>query len=90
MRSDPIYKIAHIHDLVVSQPYRRKRIGSRLLNVARQWARDHHLVQIMAEMQTKNYPGILFCQQAGLEFCGFNDHYFPNQDIAVFFSQTLR
>jgi hypothetical protein len=42
------------------------------------------------EIQTKNYPGIIFCQQRGFAFCGFNDRLFPNQDIAVFFSQALR
>ncbi len=90
MRNNPVYSIAQVHDLVVSRPYRGKRIATRLLNVARQWARERHLVRITIEVQTKNHPAILFCQQAGLEFCGFNDHYFPNQDIAVFFSQSLR
>jgi GNAT superfamily N-acetyltransferase len=90
LRSDPSYDLAHIHDLIVSRPYRRHRIGTRLLNVARQWAREHNLKQLTIELQTKNHPAALFCQQAGLRFCGFNDHYFPNQDIAIFFCQTLR
>lgn len=90
MRVDPIYQIAQMQDLVVSRPFRRHKIGSRLFAVARQWAREHNLVQLTAEVQTRNYPAILFCQQMGLAFCGFNDHYFPNQDIAVFFSGSLR
>lgn len=90
MRSDQAYGLAHIHDLVVARPYRRHRIGTRLLNAARQWAREHNLRQITVELQTKNVPGIAFCQQAGFKFCGFNDHYFPNRDIAVFFCQALR
>ncbi len=90
MRSDPIYQIARVMDLVISRPYRQHRIATRLLTVARQWAREHGLVQLTMEIQTKNYPAIVFCQQRGLVFCGFNDQYFPSQDIAVFFSQTLR
>ena len=90
MRSDPVFRIAHLHDLVISQPYRRNKVGSRLLNVARQWARQRQLVHLAAELQTQNYPGILFCQHAGLTFSGFNDHYFPNRDIAVFFTEALR
>lgn len=90
MRIDPVHHIALIQDLVVSQPFRRQHIGSRLLNVARQWARERKMLRLTAETPTKNYPGIQFCQSAGLVFCGFNDHYFLNQDIAVFFSQTLR
>jgi len=89
MHSDPVYGIARVIDLVVSRPYRQQRIATRLLNIARQWAREHHLAQMMIEIQTKNYPGIQFCQQRGFTFCGFNDQYFPNQDIAVFFGQSL-
>ena len=90
MRRDEAYQIALIQDIVVSYPYRRQHIGTRLMSIARQWAKEHHLQQLMIENQTKNYPGIIFCQQNGFAFCGFNDQYFPNQDIAIFFSQSLR
>lgn len=90
MRQDFSHRIALVQDIVVSRPYRRRRIGSRLLRVARQWAQERDLNQFMVETQTKNYPGIQFCLRAGLTFCGFNDQYFDNQDIAVFFGQPLR
>lgn len=90
MHSNPVQRIAHLQDLVISQPFRRRRVGSRLLQVARQWARNHDLIRLTAELETRNYPGILFCQHAGLAFCGFNDHYFPSRDIAVFFTESLR
>jgi ribosomal protein S18 acetylase RimI-like enzyme len=89
MRNDPIYGIARIHDLVVTLPLRRQRIGTRLLTIARQWAKEHQLNSMMLEVATQNYPGIVFAQQSSFSFCGYNDHYFPNQDIAVFFSQSL-
>ncbi|MBZ0277334.1 MAG: GNAT family N-acetyltransferase [Anaerolineae bacterium] len=90
MYSDPVYRTAWIQSLVVGRPYRRCGIASRLLNVTRQWAQEHHLNRMTIETQTKNYPAILFCQQAGFEFCGFNDQYFPDRDIALFFSQVVR
>lgn len=90
LRPDPIHAIALVQDIVVAPSYRRQNIGTRLLNVARKWAMEKRLKQLTIETQTKNYPAILFCQKAGLTFCGFNDHYFQNQDIAVFFSQSLR
>lgn len=90
MRSDLISRTAHVYDLVVARAFRRRHVGTRLLNVARQWARQRQLVRMTIEVQTRNYPGILFCQQSGFQFSGFNDHYLPNQDIAVFFSQSLR
>jgi GNAT superfamily N-acetyltransferase len=89
-RHDSVYQIAHIQDLVISRPYRQRRIGTKLLNIARQWARECGLLLLTVEVQTRNYPAITFCQHSGLIFSGFNDHYFPDQDIAVFFSQSLR
>ena len=90
MRHDPVYRAARIQDVVVSSPYRRHHIGTRLVNIARQWAKEHGLVRVTIENNTQNHPGIAFCQQLGFKFCGFDDQYFPNQDIAVFFSQSLR
>lgn len=90
MRCDPVYSAALIQDLVVSRPYRRRRIATRLVHVARQWAKEHHLTQMTIESYTRNYPGIAFCKAAGFTFCGYNDQYYPNQDIAVFFGQSLR
>jgi GNAT superfamily N-acetyltransferase len=89
MHSESVYRGAWIHDVVVSLPYRRRRIGTRLVNVARHWAKEQGLTRITIENQTQNYPGITFCQQLGFKFCGYNDQYFPNHDIAVFLSQTV-
>lgn len=90
MRNDPAYQIGWLQDVVVSAPYRHGRIGSRLVNIARIWAKEHGLIQVTAEVHTRNYPAIAFCQQVGFKFCGFNDRYFPNHDIAVFFTQPVR
>lgn len=90
MRSDTVHHIALLQDIVVAPAYRRHQIATRLLNIARQWARENDHLRLTMETQTKNYPSIQFCQANGLNFCGFNDHYFPNGDIAVFFTQSLR
>lgn len=87
---NPVYYHATIHDLVVSRPFRRAKVGSSLLRIARMWAQEQYTKRLYIETQTKNFPAIQFCQAKGFTFCGFNDHYFPDQDIAVFFSQTLR
>ena len=90
MRHDTGHGLAIIQDIVVSRPFRRYKIGSRLLKVARKWAMEHGLSALQVETRSKNHPAILFCQYSGLNFCGFNDQYFKNQDIAVFFGQSLR
>jgi GNAT superfamily N-acetyltransferase len=84
------HSIAWVGDLIVDRPLRRRGIGTALLQAASQWGRDHHLARLVAEVQTKNYPAIRFCQSRGMTFCGYTDHYWPSQDIALFFGQSLR
>ena len=89
MHIDAIGSKGWIQDLVVGRPFRRRRIGSALLEQAIRWAELRHIGRLTLEMQTKNYPGMQFAQAKGFVFCGFNDHYYTNQDIAVFFSKKL-
>ncbi|MCZ7547089.1 MAG: GNAT family N-acetyltransferase [Anaerolineae bacterium] len=78
-----------VRDLAVEEGWRRRGIGGALLKAARQWARENDLSRLTVETQTKNYPAICFCEKYGLTFCGFNDQYYPNQDIALFFAQRV-
>ena len=89
MRVNPAGTTGLVHDLVVHAPLRHRRIGSALLDQATRWARLKKLGQLSIEMQTKNFPAISFVQKHGFGFCGYNDHYYPNQDIALFFSKNL-
>jgi len=82
--------IAWVSDLVVDRPRRRRGIGTALLQAAARWGRNHNLMRLVIEIQTKNYPAIRFCRSRGLAFCGYNDHYWPSQDIALFFGESLR
>jgi len=82
--------IAWVGDLVVDRPWRRRGIGTALLQAAGQWGRDHDLMRLVVEVQTKSYPAIRFCRSRGLTFCGYSDHYWPSQDIALFFGESLR
>jgi len=90
MHVNQLYRIGLVQNVLVSRPYRRKGIAARMVKIATAWAKEHGLTSLMIETQTKNYPGIAFCEAAGFAFCGFNDRYFPNRDIAVFFSQSVR
>ncbi len=80
---------AWISDLVVAKKMRRQGIGRALLAEATQWARTENSSWLIAEAQTKNYPALSFYQKQGLSFCGFQDRYYPNQDIAVFLSRSI-
>jgi GNAT superfamily N-acetyltransferase len=86
----PWQQTAWATNLAVGPEYRRRGIATALVRQARLWARDHGSRAILAEANTKNYPALSLYRKLGFEFCGFNDHYYPNQDIALFFVQQLR
>jgi GNAT superfamily N-acetyltransferase len=81
--------IAWVSDLVVDRPIRRQGIGTALLQAAAEWGYENGLVRLVSELQTKNYPAMQFYQSRGMSFCGYNDHYWPSQDIALFFGRSL-
>ena len=89
MRVDENSPIAYLQDIVIDKPYRRRSLGSRLAHVARVWASEYSLRQVLFEIPTTNFPCILFARALGFSFCGFNDHHFANREIALFFSLSI-
>lgn len=79
-----------VTDLVVILRLRRQGIGSALVLAAQEWGRQHHSHRIVMEMQPKNYSAIHLAQKLGFDFCGYNDRYYANHDIALFFAKPLR
>lgn len=79
-------RLAWIHYLIVASDLRRRRVGSQLLREAVTWASDKKLRAVMANVSTKNHPATAFLQKHGFAFCGFNDRYYHNRDIALFFA----
>lgn len=80
---------AWITDLVVDKESRRRGIGGALLNAAQDWASSRSDRDIFLEMTSKNYPAIRLALKFGFEFCGYNDHYYVTQDVALFFGRSL-
>lgn len=87
---EPWQGMGWVANLAVEPAYRRRGIATTLMRNASQWAREQGLQGMVVEATTKNYPAICLYQKLGFKFCGFNDHYYPNQDIALFFVQLLR
>lgn len=77
-------------DLAVLRRLRRQGIGSALVLAAQEWGRQHDSRRIVMEMQPKNHPTIHLAQKLGFDFCGYNDRYYANHDIALFFAKSLR
>jgi ribosomal protein S18 acetylase RimI-like enzyme len=78
-----------VADLVVAPEYRRGGIATQLLQAGQAWALQAGLRRLIVETQTRNYPAINLLQRSGFSFCGYNDRYYTNQDIAVFFALNL-
>jgi GNAT superfamily N-acetyltransferase len=81
---------AWARNLAVAPPLRRRGIGTALVQSAADWLGQQNVGQLLLEMTTKNYPAICFAQKLGFSFCGYNDRYYTNQDIALFFAKSLR
>lgn len=83
-------KTTWVTDLVVLRRQRRQGIGTALIMASQEWAIQKNNRRIILEMQPKNYPAITLALKLGFDLCGYNDHYYTNQDIALFFSKGLR
>ncbi|MCZ2122682.1 MAG: GNAT family N-acetyltransferase [Anaerolineales bacterium] len=82
--------VVWVTDLVVADGARRKGVASALLTAGQDWATSRAHGRYILEMQSKNLPAIRFAQKNGFEFCGYNDHYYLTQDVALFFSKLLK
>jgi GNAT superfamily N-acetyltransferase len=82
--------VAWVTDMVVVPDMRRHGVGTALLMAAQDWASGRGARRVMVEMQSKNYPAIRLAQKHGYEFCGYNDHYYTTQDVALFFARILK
>lgn len=78
-----------ISHLVVDRPHRRRGIATAMLRASVLWARKEGLSRLLIGVQTKNYPAICFLEKNGFVFCGFNDRYYINRDIALFYSLRI-
>ncbi len=78
-----------ISDLVVDLRFRQQGIGANLLRAAQSWSQERGYQRLFFEMQSKNYPAIELARKLGLRFSGYSDHYYPDDDIALFFVAAL-
>lgn len=81
---------AWVNDLAVSQNLRRKGIATALVLASQEWAIRRGLRRMILEMQSKNHAAIRLAIKLAFEFGGYSDHYYSNQDIALFFATYLR
>ena len=79
-----------ITDLVTDAPHRREGVATKLLATARRWCQEQGLSRLTMEMQSKNYPSLNLVRKLGFVLSGYHDKYYPDQEIALFFTLSLR
>jgi GNAT superfamily N-acetyltransferase len=79
-----------LRDIVVAKKHRHQGIGTGLVLAAKNWAVQRGFRRISMEMPSKNYPAIRLAMKLGFEFSGYNDAFYSNKDIALFFSRFLK
>jgi len=89
-RQQPASDVAWVTDIVVAPHQRRKGAGSALLTATQAWALERGVHRLMLEMQSKNQAFIRLAQKFGYDFCGYNDQYYPTQDVALFFGRVIK
>ena len=82
--------VAFVTDIVVVPTQRRKGAASALLAATQTWALERGVQRLILEMQSKNHGCIRLAQKFGYDFCGYNDQYYPTQDVALFFGRALK
>ncbi|MFN3309118.1 MAG: GNAT family N-acetyltransferase [Anaerolineales bacterium] len=79
-----------INDLVVARPVRHQGIARTLVFAAEEWAMTKEQKRMVLEMQSRNDPAIQMAQKIGFDFCGFQESYYANGDVALFFARSIR
>ena len=83
------HRQARIGDLVVTPAFRRKGIGAKLLEHAIVWCLRRNVEQVVLECTLKAQPAIAFAQKNRFVACGFQEAYWPGQEVGLFFRKRI-
>lgn len=81
---------AWVSDLAVIRRLRRQGIGSTLVLAGQELSSNLGCHRMVLEMQPKNYAIIQLVKKLGYDFCGYNERYYANHDIGLFFGKSVR
>lgn len=70
--------------------YRGKGIGSVLLDRVAEIARHNNIRSLVCMVQAKNDPAVRFLMGRGFVFSGYQEFFFRNMEIGLFFSRNVR
>ena len=90
VRLELVHHQMRITDLAVAPQFRRKGFATELLRRAADWSARYPVDQIILECPLKAHPAISFALKHRFVFCGFQESYWPGQEVGLFFRQRIR
>lgn len=81
---------AQIIDLAVTPQFRRQGVATTLLGRAMEWCMRYRVQQVVLICPLRAYPAVNFALKHRFAFCGFQDAYWPGQEVALFFRLRVR
>lgn len=78
-----------VADLIVKTRLRRQGIGTAFIYAIADWANTRDSHDVVLEIQPRNNPAINMALKLGFEFCGYNDYYYPGNEIGLFFRRSF-
>ena len=88
--TDPARHHAQITDLAVAPQFRRQGVASALLERALEGCMRQHMQQLVLVCPLRAHPALSFALKHRFAFCGFQDAYWPGQEVALFFRLRVR
>ena len=83
-------RAAFITDLVVNSNFRNQGIASGLVLAVRSHLRNSGIRRLLIGIPMRNEAALALARKLGMTFCGYIDHYFVNQDAALFYSMAIK
>jgi ribosomal-protein-alanine N-acetyltransferase len=84
------HKAAHIVTIDVVESWRRRSVGSLLMDAAEDWAREHQLVFVYLEAAENNAPALSFYEARGYRKVDLVPNYYSDGASALIMLKWLK
>jgi ribosomal-protein-alanine N-acetyltransferase len=84
------HKAAHIVTIDVVESWRRRNVGSLLMDAAEDWAREHKLVLVYLEAAENNLPALDFYEARGYRKVDHVPNYYADGAAALIMLKWLK
>ena len=80
---------ANVARLIVAPEYRRRGIGTSLIDLAGRWAVAEGFSALTAHCSARNHPAVAFYMRRGITFAGYSEGFYPRGEVALFWQRGL-